>query len=168
MSDRTVKLSTGVVLRVSAVSPFLLQAVVTAIDKNKPRVPVIFIPADDRSEENPNDPAYLEALEAWEGERNVKLHDAMIALGTTLAERPDSVPAIESPDWCATLTFLGLPLPASEIERYVKWVMYVAAPAVEDSAEIVKAVQIAAGIPEVKVAEAAALFRRRMSGGADT
>lgn len=168
MSETQVKLSTGVVLRVSAVSPFLLQAVVAAIDKNKPRVPVIHIAEDQRDEENPNDPAYLDALEAWDQARNVKLQEAMIAMGTSLVERPGGVPDIADQGWRKLLTFVGLPQPADEVEAYVKWVMYVAGPAVEDSAEIVKAVQLAAGIPEVKVAAAAEMFRRRVSGDTDS
>src|SRR5574343_382689 len=101
MTDEAMKvtLSTGVVRRIKPVSPFLLQTITAAQEKTKPKVPVWHNTEDDRDEQNPNDPAYMEAVKAWNVELGDRVYSALIAYGTEADTVPDAVPKAESDDW---------------------------------------------------------------------
>jgi hypothetical protein len=161
MEDKAMRvtLSTGVVLRIKPVSPFLLQTIKSAQEKAKPRVPVWHNTEDDRDEENPSDPAYLEAVRAWNSELGDKVYSALIAYGTEPETVPDAVPKAESDDWSEGLQAIEVSVPAKGRGRYIAWVKYIAAITGEDTAAINLACLRAMGLAEEDVAKAAASFR---------
>jgi hypothetical protein len=166
--ERNVTLSTGVVLNIMPVSPWLMQSIFEDADKIKPKVPVVRIEADQRDEENPNDPVYLEQLKDWDKARTARVQDTVIAWGTMVGSLPQGFPPVDDPGWQEMARFTGHAIEDSRIARYVTWVKWVAGPEIADSAEIMKAVQLAAGVPEAQVAAAAELFRNRVQGSADS
>ena len=164
---KEVVLSTGVGLTVKPVSKFLLQRLLTDMDKARPKMPLVYIKEDDRKEENPNDPAYIEALREWQADRGLKIHDAMIALGTEPVA-PLPIEGCDDPNWQEAVRFTGVQFDDTKLGRYVAWVKYVAGPSDEDTALLIAAVQSAAGVPEAEVAKATDLFRSGVSGSPDT
>lgn len=161
MEDEAMKvtLSTGVVLRIKPVSPFLLQTIKSAQEKAKPRVPVWHNTEDDRDEENPSDPAYLEAVRAWNSELGDKVYSALIAYGTETDAIPDGLPGPNDDSWMEGLQAIEIPVPSTGRGRYIAWVKYIAAVTGEDTANVNLACLRALGLAEEDVAKAAASFR---------
>lgn len=99
VDDSVHTLSTGYRAVLHPVSGALVEDVRSAI--KMPKVPVVYIEAKDREEENPNDPAYLEAVERANTERGNAVLDAIITFGVELV---DGVP--EDDSWLRKLQML--------------------------------------------------------------
>jgi len=94
-----VTLSTGVVVRLKPVSSLLVEQMKAAI--KMPKVPVVWIEAKEREEENPNDPAYIEEVQEVERKRADAIFDALCTFGVELV---DGLP--EDDSWIRKLKFL--------------------------------------------------------------
>ena len=79
-----VTLSTGVVVRLKPVSSSLVEEMKAAIPM--PDVPVVWIEAKEREEENPNDPRYIEAVEEVNRKRADAIFDALCTFGVELVD----------------------------------------------------------------------------------
>jgi hypothetical protein len=79
-----VQLTTGYKAIVSPVSLSILNDVQMSI--KYPSVPMVEHPDKGRMEENPNDPAYLAAVEEVEVRRNLAAADAMVMFGVQLID----------------------------------------------------------------------------------
>lgn len=77
-------LSTGVVVKLRPVSASLVEDIRNAI--KMPEVPVVYIEAKDREEENPNDPRYVAAIEEANAKRGIATLDALVTFGVELVE----------------------------------------------------------------------------------
>lgn len=99
VDDSVHTLSTGFRVVLHPVSGALVEDVRSAI--KMPKVPVVYIEAKDREEENPNDPAYMEAVERANMERGNAVLDAIITFGVELV---DGVP--EDDSWLRKLQML--------------------------------------------------------------
>jgi hypothetical protein len=99
VDDAVVTLSTGVQVRLHAVSGSLVEDVKDAIPE--PKVPVVYIEAKDREEENPSDPNYIKAMEEWQRKRGDAVLDALLTFGVELL---DGVP--EDGKWLKGLKLL--------------------------------------------------------------
>lgn len=97
--DALVTLSTGVRVRLHPVSGSLVEDLKAAIPD--PPVPVVWIEAKEREEENPNDPRYLAAVEKTRQERGDAVLDALIMFGVELV---DGLP--EDDTWLKKLRLL--------------------------------------------------------------
>ena len=97
--ETEVTLSTGVRVRLHAVSGSLVEDVKEAVPM--PRVPVVYIEAKDREEENPSDPRYLEAVEEVRRRRGDAVLDALLMFGVELL---DGLP--EDDRWLKSLKLL--------------------------------------------------------------
>jgi hypothetical protein len=95
--------STGIVGRLKAVSPSLVDTVVSRI--KEPKIPVWHDPDKDRDEPNPSNPDYLAALEQFNHDRGIAAMDAMIMFGVELK---DGLP--EDDEWVDELAILGIPV----------------------------------------------------------
>lgn len=97
--EAVVTLSTGVRVRLHAVSGALVEDVKDAVPY--PKVPVVYIEAKDREEENPSDPGYLAAVERVSKQRGDAVLDALLTFGVELL---DGVP--EDGAWLKKLKLL--------------------------------------------------------------
>lgn len=77
-------LSTGVRVRLHPVSSSLVEEMRTSVPM--PEVPVVYIEAKDREEENPNDPKYIEDVQSAELRRNDAMFDALCMFGVELED----------------------------------------------------------------------------------
>lgn len=82
--EKIVVLSTGYRAEITPVSLSILNDVQLAIPY--PSVPMVEIPEKGRKEENPNDPAYLAAVQDVEAKRNLAAADAMVMFGVQLID----------------------------------------------------------------------------------
>lgn len=82
--EQEVTLSTGVCVCLHPVSSSLVEEMKAAIPM--PPVPVVYIEAKDREEENPNDPRYIDAVEEVNRKRGDAILDALLIFGVELVE----------------------------------------------------------------------------------
>jgi len=82
--EQVVTLSTGVCVRLHPVSSSLVEEMKAAIPM--PPVPVVYIEAKDREEENPNDPRYIDAVEDVTRKRGDAILDALLIFGVELMD----------------------------------------------------------------------------------
>lgn len=156
-----ITLSTGVVLRLRQPSTWAVTEVVRQMMKDRPEPPVLPNPDRGRDEVNEADPDYQAALVAWDDRLLERKYEVVIATGTRVESLPADMPACESAEWLEVLAAVGLPQPAemTATERYIRWVKYVAAPALTDWIALIQGMQPRAGTPETEVAAAAETFR---------
>lgn len=151
--DNTITLSTGVVLRGKQVPPLVLIKVMSAYPRPKP--PTWFNPTMGREMENPDNPDYIEQVKAWRTESGNITLNALIMLGTELVSVPKKFPGPDGKEWLDEYAVLGVPMsPENKNWRYLTWVTFKAAPAVEDLDKIKEVVGRLSGISESKVAAA--------------
>jgi len=152
----TITLSTGVVLRGKQVPPLILVKILAAFPR--PKIPVWISPTMGREMENPSDPDYIERVNAWKTESSNVMLNALILLGTELVSIPKKMAGPDGKDWQEEYEILGIPMtPENKNWRYLTWITFKAAPAIEDLNLIKEVVGRLSGIPEAKV-EAAEQF----------
>lgn len=156
----TITLSNGLVLGIKPVPPYLIQKAAATL--KAPVVPKIFLDDKGREEENPGDPAYQEALLAY----NIKVADAganvMLGAGTAVVELGPDMEGPDGPTWADTLEFFGVEFNhSSQMSRYITWLTCYALPTASDLQLAVTAVAKRTGISEEEAAEALASFRDR-------
>ncbi len=148
-----ITLSSGVVLRVKQAPPLMLIKVMAAFPRPKP--PVYRSEVMGRDVENPDDPDYLERLQAHKTESSTALLNALILLGTELVSVPKKFPKPEDNGWLEEFNELGLPARADNKSwRYLNWVMFKAVANEKDLEVIQKAVGRRSGVPETTVKSA--------------
>ncbi len=161
MAENTVTLSTGVVLELARPSRWLMQEKMRQMMPRKPEVPKVYIEDKEVWEENPNDPAFKEAVETFLTEWNRASEYAQLILGTTIRSVPDGFARPEDDGWIQELKdMFDIDVPtAPKGIRYAEWVKLWACKTEDDNLALAAAVAGLAGTPEAKVAEAADAFR---------
>lgn len=154
---------TGVKFRIVKVPPMILQEIGKQAMKGKPKIPVVYLEDKDREEENPNDPDYLNALEAWEAETAIRGVDLAIMYGTEVETIPEGIPSVKDDSWIEVVNILDIEVPKNGKGRYLYWVKFCAAP--DDLENIVTAVSRVIGVTEQDVADSAELFRGKTKRG---
>lgn len=153
-------LSNGVKLTVKKISPSLFMDIMTNADKDRPKPPVVFIESLGRSEENPADPDYQEALRAYNMGRSKKLSDMFLVMGTSLYECPPNIEGPESDgEWLQNARELGLDSKNTKRGRYLLWLKSEALSEVEDYQLVMEEVGKKSGVREADVDAAAGSFR---------
>ncbi len=159
--DGLIRLSTGVVLKPRRI-PNLMFAEVVRFFK-RPKVPVVYIEDIGREEENPNDPAYQEAVAAYTNELSMAIVDLMIVSGTEINSVPKGFPKPEDDSWYeefdAVFSMFGHNDTLTTKKRYLKWVKFCAAPTEQDIASIMEGVGRLSGVSEEDVSDAITRFR---------
>lgn len=151
--DYTITLSSGVVLRGKKMNPAILIQVMAAVPRPEP--PVVFMEKMGREMENPDDPQYIERLQAWKMEFADRVVTAMVSLGTEIVSIPKKMEGPNGNEWLKDYTLLGLPLfPMSETWRYLVWVKFKAIRDEEDMKKIQEVVGRLNGIREEAVKSA--------------
>lgn len=155
------ELSNGIVVRFKPVPPLALQEATRAI--KPPTVPVTFVEAKGREEENPNDPDYLAAVEQHQIEQSMVAIRTLLLLGVEPVSVPDTVPPIESDEWMTPLRLVGVPVGNVDDrwERKLAWLQYVALERRPDLDACIVGAMRASGVTEADVAMLLANFRSR-------
>lgn len=145
-----IRLSTGVVLRKKVYSKLLLKRVHDQFPSPKP--PRVFLEEKGREEENPNDPAYLEAVERHASDLGERMIDAAIIKGTEIVSVPDGFSRPEDTEWQEENAAMSIEVPQSRAMRYLFWVKYEAAPADDDMVKLLRELLSMHGVTEEAVA----------------
>lgn len=159
-------LSSGVVLRHKRVPPMIL----ARVDKKfpDPPIPMIHDEEKERNIPNPDDPDYLKALKQVSEDKGVALIDILIGMGTTVEYIPDNVQHPDDEEWVENLLFVGIEVPYLKLGRYLAYVKYYAAEAVEDIQNLAKKGSAALGVTEAEVAAAIAGFQSKQERSANS
>ncbi len=158
-----IEFSNGIVLRVKSVSPLAIRQ--AAIRVPRPKPPMSMIKEKGREEENPNDPAYLAALEEYEEVSALAGLNVLVLLGTTLETVPEGLQGPDDEGWVGDLQYVGV-LPADfddgdKRARYLAWVRYYAVANIEDHVKLMIGPMAKAGVSEEDVAKAIDSFPSR-------
>lgn len=161
-----ITLENGVVLRLKAVSPITLRD--AAAHLKRPEVPMVEIPdAGGRTEPNPNDPAYLAAIQQWNADVSEAGITVALILGTEVESLPDGMPGWESDDWIEALRAAreivpnAPPLVVHETGkgRYLDWLRMYAISTNTDMYRLSRILTTGVALTEEEVQAAADSFR---------
>lgn len=151
-------LSTGIRVRLKSVSASLIDEVRARI--KDPDVPTVYDSEKDRELRNPNDPAYLRALEEADELRGRAATDAMIMFGVELVD-----PVPEDDEWIGRLALIGIEVDASnKFAREFAYKKYI----VVGTPDLPSVFTASSPVTGEGVAKAMAGFRGDDDGGADT
>lgn len=168
---RLLTLSNGIQLKMRSIPPLLYNTAANSI--KAPEVPKVYIKDDERFEDNPNDPDYLQAVTAYTLAQRLVMLNLMFLRGTEIVSIPDGLPRPEDDEWIenleadAKIIGFALEIPrANSRERYLSWMRLFALANAEDLAKAEVAV-MRASLTEEEVAEAAETFRSVQERPAD-
>lgn len=168
MGENTVTLSTGVVLGLAKPSRWLLQEKMRQMMPRKPEVPKVYVEDKEVWEENPSDPAYKEAVDAFLNEWNRAAENAQVILGTYIVSVPDGFPRPEDTSWSDELhEIFEMEVSDKGGQRYAAWVKLWACRTEDDNYALATAIAALSGTPETEVAKAAETFRGGEERAAD-
>lgn len=161
-----IKLSNGIVLKVKAMPPMLLNSVANSIPE--PVVPKVYIEEKDREEENPNHPAYLKALQDRQTKIGIATNDLILYACTELKHLPEGLMGPEDDRWLTFAKMAGLTVdPKDSLQRYVAWLKCYALATVDDMSKAMQVPIMLAGVSEEEVQDAMDTFRSGEGGDAD-
>lgn len=165
-------LSNGIVLDCRPVPPLLVNAVNEEFQD--PPVPKVVDQDKGREIENPNDPAYLDAVTRVSSLRESAVIDLVLAVGTSVKTVPDGYYAPEQDEWIAwvemaqKVTGRAFAIDRDDKQkRYIAWLRFYA---LETGTDLKLAAQMPlqlAGINEQEVMDAINSFRGSAERGAD-
>jgi hypothetical protein len=154
------KLTNGIVLTIKQVPPSLYIDIMTKSSEGRPKPPVMFIERLGRTEENPADPDYQEALKNFSVRQIKAISDAFLLHGTSLLECPAGIEGPDTDgDWIENIIASGLPMPRNKRERYLFWLKVVALVDEKDYVAVMEEVGKKSGVNEAQVAKATQSFR---------
>lgn len=155
--DNILRLSSGVVLKISPVPPGVIARIGRAV--KRPEVPRQWIEEKGREEENPAHPDYLAALEHWQLAQMEALEDAVIALGSEIVSVPETFAGPDDDSWTEELSILGIDdIPKTGKARYLNWVRLWAVHSNLDLVNLTNMAVRQSRIPESEVTAAAESF----------
>lgn len=131
--------SNGLVLRLKKVQKMIIA------DANRrmapPKVPTVWIEDKERSEENPNDPAYIQAVRDYDFDRAMLAMRVYYVLGTEVKQRPHDVEGPEDTGWSDDIMTVdpSANIPESGRGRYMAWLKLYAVPD-EDQLRLLNAI----------------------------
>lgn len=153
VEDNLIRLSTGVVLLGKPAPALALVKVMASFPR--PKVPTYFNTTLGRELENPDDPDYLERVQAQKTESASAMLNALILFGTEIETVPKKFPGPSANEWIDEYREVGLDAkPENKTWRYLNWVIFKAAPSAEDMQAIQKVVGRLSGVPESAVQDA--------------
>ena len=164
--------SGGIVFRLKPVAPLLIIDVQRRFKAPEPPK----LPNYDKGEgddapleENPNDPAYLRAVQ----EHNMQVGEASNAVfltrGTEIVSIPDGIDKVDDAEWADDVKeFAGLDVSAAGRRRYYCWLKYVALSSMDDFQGLLSKLTSLGGVTlESEVQSAEETFRPAEDGNAD-
>lgn len=125
-----------------------------------PKAPTVFLEEKGRTEENPNDPDYIAALDMHRFKRSTLAIEIYFALGTAVIFLPDGIQDPASIEWADEVKeFTNLEIPDSGRRRYLSWMKYYAL-VDEDQGDLLSAViAFSGGVTNNEVEQAGESFR---------
>lgn len=165
--NNTLTLQSGVVLRLSPVPPELLRRAASKIPE--PQVPRIYLEDKGREENNPNDPAYLKALEERIELQTLAQVNVAVLYGTAIERVPEGFPGPDDRAWWGSLVedgFLTEDDVGTERRRYLNWVLMRAALGSDETLLFARVIALC-GLTEGEVQEVVSSFRGRGIRGDD-
>ena len=147
----------GIVLKIKAVPPLLVNRAQSLIERPKP--PVVFLEEKGREEENPNHPDYIAAVLKYREELSMVSAKICFLIGTSIKTIPEGWEGPEGETWVANLEIAGIPAGENERERYLNWLQCYAMTSEMDITGVLFAVSRASGVTEEEVRAAAESFR---------
>jgi hypothetical protein len=154
-----VTLSSGVVLELERIPRTVIAAIQRKYNASMPQVPRQYIEDKGREEENPLDPAYLQAVENHQTARGQSVIDAQIAWGTKVVSRPDGVGGHNDQEWAERCEAVGIEIaPVGHMKRYVQWVNLIACQTEADVLTFNRVILEHLGVREEAVADAMESF----------
>ena len=154
--EQLITLKSGVVLRAVKMNSTVIPDTLNQFTRPKP--PKVWIAEKGRDEENPNDPRYIDAENAYRIATSMAVNDAVILFGTAFVSKPDGVEGPEDPDWQEKARLIGSLKGDGKSARYLAWVKLVAAQDETDYTAIWNAVARLNGVAEKDVAQQTARF----------
>jgi hypothetical protein len=171
-TQRTITLSNGIVLSLRPVPVRLIREATARVER--PKVPVVYIADGDRHEENPDDPAYQQALSEWSVAVSEAAATMGVMYGTRVVSVPDGYERPESDAWIedteAVFAATGVEVKVRrepERARYYDWIRYYAAADEIDLFMLTRHTTSGYMLSEEEVAAAVATFRRLIGRPAD-
>lgn len=162
----TVHLSSGIVLKVKAVPPYLVRQ--AAKNVARPQPPKIRLEDKNVEEENPDDPAYQDALGRHAVKAAEAASDLMLMAGTEVASLSDGQVPPESDEWLELVEFVGVEVDRrSKHARYLAWLKFYAITTEADLASLLAAVGRGIGLKDEEVDQSVDSFRGGEVGGTD-
>lgn len=162
----SLRLSNGIVLKVKAVPPFLIRQ--AAMNVAKPVPPKIRLEDKGVEEENPDDPAYQEALKEHFTQSAEAGSDLMMMAGTEVESLSDGHVPPESDDWLELVQLVGVKVDiGNRYSRYLAWLKFYAIETEKDLFTLISALGQKIGLSEEEVSKTVDSFRGGEMGGAD-
>lgn len=157
---KTVTLSNGIVLKIKAVPPFLVRAAVTRLER--PKIPVFHNEEKGRTEPNPGDPAYLDALEEYEAQSTEVGTNVLLVAGTEVDSVPEGCYTLEDGGWKEMAEYFGIEVATEEPKtNYLNYLKWYALSSAEDLVTVLRPLMVMTGLTEEEVRKAADGFRSR-------
>lgn len=151
--ENLITLSSGVVLRGKKANPLTLIQVMASYQRPTP--PLVYMKNMGREVENPDDPSYLEDVQAWKMSYSNAMVTAMIVLGTDLATKPKGMSGPDDNGWVEEYSLLVKDIhPENKAWRYLTWVKFKAMTDEADMAKVQEVVGRLSGVREGAVAAA--------------
>ena len=165
-----VRLSNGIVLALKPIPPGIIERAADRLEK--PTVPKVLLKDKGVEEENPGDPEYVAAMEAYQALRIETITNTMLLVGTAVQEIPEGLFGPEDiHDWppdAELMEHLGVEVNIeTKFDRYLSWLSLYAMAKQGDIWAVMAAVNRVAGIGEEDVRTAVASFRNREARRAD-
>jgi hypothetical protein len=152
-------LKSGVVLNIRKVATSIMMDVYNEVNEVRPSVPVTFIERLQRTEENPDDKGYQEALQAYKTKQVGMISDAFLWRGVTVQSTPKGFPKPSDEDWLDELRSMKLLKVDTKRRREFLWLKYVVLEDDEEYSEVIKAIGRKSGVREEDVKNASESFR---------
>lgn len=160
-------LSNGIVLKFRPMPPMLLNSITNSIPV--PAVPKVWLEDKQREEENPNHPAYLQALQDRQNLITKASMDLIMYACTEVIHVPDNVWGPEDDRWLPIAKIAMMDFdPSDHAQRVLAWFKCYAIATVEDMTQSQMIPLQLAGITEVEVQEAVETFPGSEERGANT
>lgn len=163
--SQRVELSTGVVLRVRPVPPYLVRRRTATLPRPAP--PKIFLEDKGIEEENPDHPQYRRDLEDWEDRTRELGQEVLFVAGTEVEFVPEGLFRPEEDGWLELLQHFDIEVNlATPRDRYYSWLQSHAIGSAWDITKLYLALRKVSGISEEEVQEAISGFRSPEGRGA--
>lgn len=157
--------ATGVRLKLKRVSQMIVADAKRRLPE--PRVPKWINPDKEREEENPNDPAYVEALYNYRYDTSMLALRVYLIMGTEpILPLPSGMVPAESTEWSDAIMAAddGVEIPESGPRRYFCWLKYYALPDDEVMQVMTKIIRLSGKTLEEDVRRAQESFRGNPTG----
>lgn len=122
----------------------------------------MFIEEKGREEENPNDPAYIDALAEYATAVTLAVSNVLLVLGTQLESVPEDMFRPEDSGFLELMQTLDFKVSADNSSaRYLAWLQFYALVTDEDITKTIAGARAASGLTDEEVSAAAESFRDR-------